>query len=143
MLYYCKTIEQFSNIITTAETVVGTTLDVPQGIFVDTVLWEAKAHTAQAELEMLLANGFLISSLRSSNCEYLVYAHAIVTWWHLEINGRGRELVRQKYEDLLGQLEELTSLVLPDGSIISSTVGSRGESNNRRPRHYLGKRYAT
>lgn len=132
MLYYCKTAEDFARIIEEQELFQGTNLDDTLAVFANEAVFEAKQIAAQGELEQYLAGRFNIVLLRAASIPYLVYAHAVFIWWGLEINGEGRELVRQKYEDVIKLLQTSTAFVLEDGSIIGQIVPTDPLSNLRR-----------
>ncbi len=126
-LYYCKTLEDFESIITQSELYQGATLDNASAYYgssdsgdVNVVL--ERLRTAQAEVEQILCNRFVISRVRTSEAEFLRYATAIIAWWHLEINGEGRELIKAKYLQVIKELSELTAIVAGDGSTISTAV---------------------
>jgi phage gp36-like protein len=141
VLYYCKTVEDFALVITQSELFQGSNLDNPINTLGDSVVILERLRTAQSEVEQILCSRFNIPRLRSSNAEFLRYATAIIAWWHLEINGKGRELVRQKYEDLLSQLKDLSSIVDANGVTIGSGVdGGDGGQPVRKSRILGGKR---
>lgn len=121
-IYYCKTPDDFRYIIESEELQQGTNLDNDDSVFTDLNVYNAKARTAQAELEQLLANRFNIKVLRLINSEYLRYAHAIIIWWHLQINSEIREIIQKKYDDLIKNLAAVNYIISDDGGKIEAEV---------------------
>lgn len=130
---YITTFEEWTAIIEYQEGLQGTNLDDPDAIIPDSVVFAAKLRTAQAEMEALLVDRFSIIQLRSSNAEYLRYAHAVICWWHLSINSEIREIVRKKYDDLIATLKMIRWIVAGDGTKIEA----EGEPNQPRRRGAL------
>jgi phage gp36-like protein len=140
-LYYCKDVEDYTLVISQSEGYQGGTLDGHLSVTADPIVLMERLRTAQSEVEAILCNRFSIPVLRQSNAEFLRYATAIIAWWHSEINGKGRDLVRQKYEDLLKKLESITSIVDADGNVILSGVDAGlPDKPVRRSRVLGGKR---
>ena len=138
-LYYCKTQEQWVNIIQLDELYQGTTTDEENTPFVNDSIFQAKAHTSQSELEQILASKFNIGLLRASNSEYLIYCHSIILWYHLELQGKIRDTIKEKYEGVIKRLEKLANVIAEDGSIINPTIDPVDPTPNTR-RSKVGQR---
>lgn len=131
-IYYCKTPDEFRFIIESEELQQGTNLDSDDSVFTNLNVYNAKARTAQAELEQLLANRFNIKVLRVADSEYLRYAHAIILWWHLQINSEIREIIEKKYDDLVENLSAVNYIIADDGGKIEADTPPGDNAGIRR-----------
>ena len=128
-LYYCKNVQKWTQIVSADEVYQGTTLDDQSGNpFVDLAVFNVKAVTAQAELEQSLVCKFDLVKVRLSSCDYLEYAHAIITWFHLEINGQIRDLIQKKYDLVMAKLLSLDCIINSDGTVLAAIMPSKGSS---------------